>query len=136
MFRDNQLVLLHLEKDISDVYTRICRGYRPSSQTSTIAYHGDTVHISFRDVKPKPSDDNDERCSMQSLNYFENFSLLSGEGQPVLHKQWGIPHNERTSKCLEAVVKGLVTQVSDLCESVQICRIFSAGFCKDRCTES
>ena len=27
-------------------------------------------------------------------------------------------------------------QVFDLCESVQICRIFSAGFCKDRCTES
>ena len=28
------------------------------------------------------------------------------------------------------------SQVSDLCESVQICRIFSAGFCKDLCTES
>ena len=28
------------------------------------------------------------------------------------------------------------SQVFDLCESVQICMIFSAGFCKDRCTES
>ena len=31
---------------------------------------------------------------------------------------------------------GLFNQVFDLCESVQICRIFSAWFCKDRCTES
>ena len=28
------------------------------------------------------------------------------------------------------------TQVFDLCESVQICRKFSAGFCKDRCVET
>ena len=28
------------------------------------------------------------------------------------------------------------TQVFNLCKSVKICRNFSAGFCKDRCTES
>ena len=30
----------------------------------------------------------------------------------------------------------LTTQGFDLCKSAQICRIFSAGLCKDRCTES
>ena len=33
----------------------------------------------------------------------------------------------RSSRC---------TQVFDLCKSVQICRIFSALFCKDHCTDS
>ena len=39
--------------------------------------------------------------------------------------------------CVSDECNNLVSaQVFDLYESVQICRIFSAGFCKDRCTES
>ena len=37
---------------------------------------------------------------------------------------------------LNEITRIELTQVFNLCESVKICRNFSAGFCKDRCTES
>ena len=53
--------------------------------------------------------------------------------EPPLSAGSSTSDNASSDLSLRAVT---TSQVFDLCESVQICRIFSAGFCKDRCTES